>query len=65
MQYVDDKRMTEWLTWQCGVVAVLRCQLYEHLGDIDDRDVDWEAWLPLFLEGCSPHEAVDKALVRH
>lgn len=65
MQYVDDNRMNEWVVWQCGVVAELRFQLHEHLGEIDDRDVDWDAWFPLFLEGCSPRDAVDKALVRH
>ena len=65
MRYLDDKRMNEWIAWQCGVIAELRSELYAHLGDIDDRDVDWDAWLPLFLEGCSPRAAVDKAFVRH
>lgn len=65
MRYVDDKRSEEWLTWQCGVVAELRHELHEHLGELDDRDVDWDAWFPLFLEGCTPRAAVEKALVRH
>lgn len=64
MRYVDDRRQSEWLAWQSGVVAELRIQLREHVGDIDDRDVDWDAWLPLFLEGCSPSAAVERALVR-
>jgi hypothetical protein len=65
MRYVDDQRMNEWLAWQCGVVAELRAELAEHVGHLDDRDVDWEAWLPLFLEGCDPKAAVEKAFVRH
>lgn len=65
MQYVDDKQADEWVNWQCGVVAELRTDLFQHVGAIDDRDVDWDAWLPLFLEGCSPRVAVDKAFVRH
>ena len=65
MRYLDDKRMQEWNTWRSGVVAELRHELLEHVGEIDDRDVDWEAWLPLFLEGCTPRAAVEKAFVRH
>jgi len=62
---VDEKRAEEWLSWQCGVLAELRSELHEYVGHIEDRDVDWNAWLPLFLEGCSPRAAVDKAFVRH
>jgi hypothetical protein len=65
MRYVDEKRTEEWLNWQSGVLAELRSELREHVEEIDTRDVDWDAWLPLFLEGCSPRDAVDKAFVRH
>jgi hypothetical protein len=65
MRYVDEKRTEEWLNWQSGVLAELRNELREHVGEIHARDVDWNAWLPLFLEGCSPRDAVDKAFVRH
>jgi hypothetical protein len=65
VRYVDEQRAEEWLSWQAGVLAELQSELREHVGDIDDQDVDWDAWLPLFLEGCSPRAAVDKAFVRH
>lgn len=65
MQALDEKQMTEWIDWQCGVVDEIRTAYRDYLGSIDSDDVDWEAWLPLFLEGCSPRRAVDKAFVRH
>ena len=65
MRYVDEQRAEEWLSWQSGVLAELQSELREYVGDIDDQDVDWDAWLPLFLEGCSPRAAVEKAFVRH
>jgi hypothetical protein len=65
MREVEDLRMDEWLNWQRGVVKELRAELGEHLGELDDQDIDWEAWLPLYLEGCTPKAAVEKAFVRH
>jgi hypothetical protein len=65
MREVEDLRMDEWLDWQRGVVKELRAELGEHLGELDDHDIDWEAWLPLYLEGCTPKAAVEKAFVRH
>jgi hypothetical protein len=57
--------MNEWQNWRSGVVAEIRSAFREHFGAIEDQDIDWDAWLPLYLEGCSPRHAVDKAFVRH
>lgn len=57
--------MTEWVDWQRGVVAEIRNEFREHFSEIEDDEIDWDAWLPLFLEGCSPRRAVDKAFARH
>jgi hypothetical protein len=53
--------MNEWQTWRCEVVAEIRSEFREQLGSIEDHDIDWDAWMPLYLEGCSPQDAVGKA----
>jgi hypothetical protein len=53
--------MDEWQNWRRGVVAEIRSEFREQLSSIEDDEVDWDAWLPLFLEGCPPRLAVDKA----
>jgi len=56
--------MNEWQDWRRGVVAEIRNEFREHFSSIEDQDIDWNAWLPLYLEGCTPRNAVDKAFVR-
>jgi hypothetical protein len=53
-----------WFQWRASVVAIIRFDFSGILSDIDDRDIDWEAWRPLFDEGRSPQSAVDHAFVR-
>jgi hypothetical protein len=62
---VDRTRMKEWTEWRNGVVAEIRREFREHFSSIEDHDIDWDAWMPLFLEGCPPRLAVDKAFVRY
>ena len=53
-----------WFQWRASVIAIIRFDFGAVLGDIDDRDVDWDAWRPLFDAGRSPQSAVDRAFVR-
>lgn len=52
-----------WVHWRAGVVAELRRDL-EGVLEVDEEDVDWDAWRPLYEEGRSPRAAVDRAFVR-
>lgn len=56
--------MNEWQTWRREVVAEIRSGFREQFSAIEDQDIDWDAWMPLYLEGCSPQEAVAKAFGR-
>jgi hypothetical protein len=53
-----------WYQWRAGVVDVIRCDFRDVLDQVDDSDVDWDAWRPLFEEGRSPQAAVDRAFLR-
>jgi hypothetical protein len=53
-----------WFQWRASVVAIIRFDFSKVLPDITDRDIDWDAWRPLFDEGRSPQSAVDRAFVR-
>ena len=53
-----------WVQWRAGVVDVIRCEFRDVLDQVDDNDVDWDAWRPLFEEGRSPQAAVDRAFLR-
>jgi hypothetical protein len=56
--------LQSWLQWRAGVVAQIRYDLCEVLPDVQDADIDWDAWRPLYEEGRSPRAAVDRAFVR-
>jgi hypothetical protein len=53
-----------WREWQVGVVAVLRADFREVLDEVNNEDIDWDAWRSLFDEGRSPKSAVDRAFLR-
>jgi hypothetical protein len=65
MNILNRQRMIEWVSWQRGVVDEIRTEFRDLFSAIDDQDIDWDAWLPLYLEGCTPRRAVDKAFVRY
>jgi hypothetical protein len=50
--------------WQREVVALLRRDLKETSHHICVEDVDWRPWERLYLEGRSPHAAIDRVLER-
>jgi hypothetical protein len=56
--------MKTWVQWQIEVVAALGTELKEILQHISLDDVDWPAWRNFYLEGRSPHAAVNRALER-
>jgi hypothetical protein len=53
-----------WPEWQQAVIAAIRDDYAEVLDDVDEDDIDWDAWRPLYQEGLSPRAAVDHAFVR-
>jgi hypothetical protein len=53
--------MNEWQRWRHDIVAEIRSGFREQFSAIEDQDIDWDAWMPLYTEGCSPQEAVAKA----
>lgn len=62
---VDMLQLTNsWIDWRQGVVAVIRDAFRGVLDSVEDTDIDWDAWRPLFEEGRSPKAAVDKAYLR-
>lgn len=61
---MDLRRMDEWHNWRRGVVAEIRSEFREQFSAIEDHEIDWNAWLPLYLEGCQPQAAVNKAYGR-
>lgn len=62
---MDRSRMNQWQTWRREVVAEIRNEFREQFSSIEDQDIDWDAWMPLYLEGCSPQMAVDQAFGRN
>jgi hypothetical protein len=53
-----------WQQWRAGVVAEIRHDFRDVLEDVEEADIDWEAWRPLYEEGRSPRAAVDRAFLR-
>lgn len=53
-----------WTQWRASVVAIIRYDFASVLPNVDDDDIDWDAWRPLYDEGRSPQFAVDQAFVR-
>lgn len=56
--------INDWIDWRRGVVAEIRHEFREQFSSIEEDEVDWDAWRPFYLEGCSPRRAVDKAFAR-
>jgi len=50
-----------WHQWQLDVLDVIRSDFSNILDSVEWDDIDWEAWRPLFEEGCSPQDAVQNA----
>jgi hypothetical protein len=53
-----------WAQWQKEVLALLRKDLDDTAHQISLDDVDWMSWEQLYLEGRSPHAAIDRVLER-
>ena len=53
-----------WFQWRASVVAIIQYDFSQVLADVTDKDIDWDAWRPLYDEGRSPQAAVDSAFVR-
>ena len=64
LAYSNDGFFDPWAQWRQQVVAVIRTEFPEVLQDIDQEDIDWDAWRPLFDQGLSAPRAVDDAFLR-
>ena len=53
-----------WVDWRQAVVSIIRTDFQGVLDHVDEDDIDWDAWRPLYEEGRSPKAAVDHAFVR-
>lgn len=53
-----------WFQWRASVVAIIQYDFGQVLSEITDKDIDWDAWRPLYEEGRSPQAAVDSAFER-
>jgi hypothetical protein len=53
-----------WSDWQYKVVAIIRQDYEDVLSDLENEDIDWDAWRPLYDEGRSPRAAVECALAK-
>jgi hypothetical protein len=61
---ITEARGELWGEWQASVVAVIRADFSDVLSELGAEDVDWDAWRPLYEQGCTPQLAVDRAFVR-
>lgn len=59
-QHVDTQT---WCKWQQAVVTLIREDFSEVLTQVEEDDVDWDAWRPLYEQGLSPRAAVADAFV--
>lgn len=59
-----EVRMQSWEQWKREVVVLLQIEFRELLNDLTLDDVDWCAWQPLYVQGRSARDAIDRALER-
>jgi hypothetical protein len=53
-----------WFQWRASVLAIIRYDFGRVLSNLNDKDIDWAAWRPLYDQGRSPQFAVDCAFMR-
>jgi hypothetical protein len=57
--------MQTWEQWQSEIVTLLQKEFGgEALQHISLDDVDWPSWHTFYLQGKSPHAAIERALER-
>jgi hypothetical protein len=56
--------MQPWTEWQHEIVALLKDDFDQTLGQISLEDVDWSSWRPFYEQGRSPRSAIERALER-
>ncbi len=62
----DDSVSTSerWNEWQHEVLSVIDSDFRNVLDTVEWDDIDWDAWRPLFEQGCSAQDAVRSAFGR-
>ena len=62
----DDAISTNerWNEWQHEVLSVIDSNFRNVLDTVEWDDIDWDAWRPLFNQGCSAKDAVRSAFGR-
>lgn len=51
-----------WTQWKQAIVELIRSNYRELFAHVQLDDIDWDAWRPLYEQGCSPAVAVSIAL---
>lgn len=51
-----------WSRWQHAVVAQIRESYPDLFPYLQQEEIDWQAWQPLFEQGCDARTAVEQAL---
>lgn len=59
---VDDGMGGPWSEWRASVIAVIRTEYHELFPSLQQDEIDWDAWKPLYEEGYTPQIAVALAL---
>jgi hypothetical protein len=54
--------VSTWMHWQTEIVAIIRRDYQDLLPQVQWEDIDWEAWKPLYEQGCTASIAVSTAL---
>lgn len=50
-----------WTEWKEQVIAVICSEYGELFPYVEQDDIDWEAWQPLYEQDCTPLTAVSTA----
>lgn len=51
-----------WSQWQRAVVTQIRESYPDLFPCLQQEEIDWQAWQPLFEQGCDARAAVEQAL---
>lgn len=52
----------EWVQWQLDIIGIIRREYCDLFPYIHQNEIDWDAWRPLYEQGCSPRIAVEQAI---
>ncbi len=54
--------ISSWPVWKVEIVTARRHVHHELFADLQQEDIDWEAWKPLYEFGYEPDAAIAQAI---